>query len=120
MLYENLTEGQAYGIGDWIFSRAAFGNDAPPLVPGRELFASALGLTDAQHVLLTELREREAPKFIDHCLATVPWEDYDVVGFGSVFAQNCAALALARRIKKTYPRIFTIFWRRLIFEGEMG
>ena len=30
MLYENLTEGQAYGIGDWIFSRAAFGNDAPP------------------------------------------------------------------------------------------
>jgi ribosomal peptide maturation radical SAM protein 1 len=119
MLYENLTEGQAYGIGDWIFSRAAFGNDAPPLVPGRELFASALGLTDAQHVLLTELREREAPKFIDHCLATVPWEDYDVVGFGSVFAQNCAALALARRIKKTYPRIFTIFGGAN-FEGEMG
>jgi ribosomal peptide maturation radical SAM protein 1 len=42
-----------------------------------------------------------------------------VVGFGSIFEQNCAALALARALKERYPRLITVFGGSN-FEDEMG
>lgn len=57
--------------------------------------------------------------FIDYCMETIPWENYALVGFTSTFEQNISSLALAKRIKKRYPRIKIVFgggnW-----EGEMG
>jgi ribosomal peptide maturation radical SAM protein 1 len=60
-----------------------------------------------------------APAFIEECLAAVPWAEYDVVGFCSIFEQNCAALALARRLKERYPHLVTVFGGAN-FEDEMG
>ena len=57
--------------------------------------------------------------FLDHCLASVEWQRYQVVGFTSTFEQNIASLALARRIKWRYPNVKIVFGGAN-WEGEMG
>lgn len=57
--------------------------------------------------------------FLDHCLATVPWEEYAIVGFTSTFEQNIASLALAKRIKAAHPKIAIVFGGAN-WEAEMG
>jgi ribosomal peptide maturation radical SAM protein 1 len=110
-------------LGDWIFSRAAFGELAPDpgsylAVFGLELeaFAARFGRGLAY---LERLREQDAPAFVQQCLDAVAWDKYDVVGFSSTFAQNTAALALARLLKHRYPQLITVFGGAN-FENEMG
>ncbi|MFH1985758.1 MAG: RiPP maturation radical SAM C-methyltransferase [Pseudomonadota bacterium] len=110
-------------LGEWIFSYAAFGNES--IESSRYLGAYANHLTGYCETLgcntefLTELRMRVAPAFIQECLETVAWEDYDVIGFSSVFQQNCAALALAHLLKNHFPQIFIVFGGAN-FEDEMA
>ncbi len=47
--------------------------------------------------------------FIDHCVETINWGQYDIVGFTSVFAQQNASLALAKAIKKRWPKLTIVF-----------
>jgi ribosomal peptide maturation radical SAM protein 1 len=49
------------------------------------------------------------PYFLDFCMATVPWQEYALIGFTSTFEQNLASLALAKRIKAQYPKIQIVF-----------
>ena len=110
-------------LGDWIFARAAFGESAPEpnlylhtyrheLEPFAARFGRGL-------VYLENLREQDAPTFVEECLDAVTWNTYDVVGFTSIFAQNTAALALARALKSRHPRLITAFGGAN-FEDEMG
>ncbi|MBV8137610.1 MAG: RiPP maturation radical SAM C-methyltransferase [Deltaproteobacteria bacterium] len=110
-------------LGDWLFARAAFGESAPDprlyLDSYRfelEVFAARFG---RGLNYLERLRERDALSFVEECLDAVAWDEYDVVGFSSIFAQNTAALALARLLKSRYPRLITIFGGAN-FEDEMG
>lgn len=105
--------------GEWIFARAAFGDRS---AEGRDYLAfygDKLGPLKGFTKYLLKMREQDAPAFIEECLSSTRWDDYDVVGFGSVFEQNCAALALARRIKERHPQVITVFGGAN-FEDEMG
>jgi len=44
-----------------------------------------------------------AGPFTRKCLDTLPWNQYDIIGFTSVYSQQVASLALARRIKERWP-----------------
>jgi ribosomal peptide maturation radical SAM protein 1 len=94
--------------GEWLFSVAAFGEDASradylATVTAREALV-------AQYVDFTNLlRDRAIPAFIEDCATGIPWQNYDAVGFSSTFQQNVASLALARRIKQKHPHIAIIF-----------
>ena len=57
--------------------------------------------------------------FLEHCLGSVDWSSYDLVGFTSTFEQNIASLALAKRLKERYPRLRIVFGGAN-WEGEMG
>ena len=132
--------------GEWLFSRAAFGEDAPPgalylarLVETERTSRSLGGvqdpIADAQAPkrlrnnsgefkefdadALLDLRERGAPAFIQACLDTIAWDTYDVVGFTSVFQQQCAALAMARSIKQRHPKVTIVFGGTNV-DDEMG
>lgn len=59
------------------------------------------------------------PHFLDYCMQVIPWKKYTMVGFTSTFEQNMASLALAKLIKKKFPKIITVFGGAN-FEGEMG
>lgn len=122
--YEKLCGHRGAQIGDWLFSMAAFGEDAPD-PEGRFLvdFDHAVGplLTELRETreFLRHLRDREVPRYLDHLVEAVPWTEFRVVGFTSTFQQSVASFALATRIKRRFPHIRTVFGGAN-FEGDMG
>lgn len=111
-------------FGDWLFSVAAFGDDAPdaegtmpedvaPL--GRETLA-ALAMSPRE---LRAWRRDLVPAYVEAMHAAVDWSGYRVVGFTSTFQQNVASFALARRVKETHPEVTTLFGGAN-FDGTMG
>src|SRR5215831_10377961 len=75
-LYEELCSHRGLQIGDWLFSRAAFGEDAPD-VEGRLIhdFDTVVDpllrdLAITSEVLL-ELRDRDVPRYLDHLMSSV-------------------------------------------------
>jgi ribosomal peptide maturation radical SAM protein 1 len=62
---------------------------------------------------------QKAERFIHRCLEEVRWEDYEIVGFSSVFQQQLASLALAKKLKEKYPHI-TIVFGGVNCQGQMG
>src|SRR5262245_800519 len=106
-LYESLSEYARHEFGNWLFSSAAFPDDAPDpegrllalLAPDVERFHPLGG--DAASLL--RIRNEVVPDFLDHAEQCIDWARYDVVGFTSTFQQNAASFALARRLKQRHP-----------------
>ena len=63
--------------------------------------------------------KKYVPYFLNYCMEIIPWKKYSIIGFTSTFEQNMASLALAKLVKKRYPKIITVFGGAN-FEGEMG
>jgi ribosomal peptide maturation radical SAM protein 1 len=108
--------------GEWLFSVAAFGQEAGgddflSVFPGEAApVADVAGIDEAG---LNDLRNRVVPEFLNDCLERIDWGSYNVVGFTSAFHQNVASLALAGRIKQRFPHV-TIVFGGANMEGEMG
>ena len=122
-LYENFCEHRGNLTGEWLFAPAAFRSEAPSdeasyfqAYPEELEWARKLGKDE---VFLVDLRQRVLPSFIENCLTAVDWSRYRVVAFSSVFQQNVACLALARRIKECYPNATSVFGGANM-EGDMG
>jgi ribosomal peptide maturation radical SAM protein 1 len=109
-LSEALAEVWPNLLGEWIWSRAAFGDEANSDI--EEYFqrysesATALcrgaGCTPQD---LVQLREVAAPDFIEFCAGSTNWDRFGLIGFTVVYQQLLASLALARALKKKYPHI---------------
>jgi ribosomal peptide maturation radical SAM protein 1 len=56
----------------------------------------------------TKLYE-QVEEFMNLCMASVNWDDYDIVGFSLMFQQTLSSLAIARRIREAHPSIKIIF-----------
>jgi ribosomal peptide maturation radical SAM protein 1 len=128
--YRLLCDRRVQMVGDWLFSMAAFG-DAAPDPDGRLLDDLAdelayligpdgqLGSGDVARERLLRTRDHDVPAYLDAMLEAFAWGDVRVVGFTSTFQQNCASFAMARRLKRRYPDIVTVFGGAN-FDGEMG
>ena len=109
-LSESLAEVWPTLMGEWIWSRAAFGDEANNDVEGYfEAHAESVtglcrnaGCTPQD---LVHLREVDAPQFIDWCVNCTDWSRFSLVGFTVVYQQLLSSLALARALKKRYPQI---------------
>jgi ribosomal peptide maturation radical SAM protein 1 len=118
-------------LGDWVFTLAAYADepfpaDVPTDVPVGASYldrcldlAGPLGDRGLTVKDIVELREHTLPQWIREQGSAIDWGSYDVVGFTSTFAQNLAALALAKDIKRHHPSVVTIFGGAN-FDGEMG
>ena len=122
--YDLLCEFRGHLLGDWLFSRAAFGEAAPPDDEG--FLALEKLHIDKNINSLVEDRERlqnirlkEVPAYIERLGEAVEWDQFKVVGFTSTFQQNTASFALASAIKRRYPQVKTVFGGAN-FEDEMG
>lgn len=105
--------------GDWLFSEALYG--PRPQVDAaytQHILRDRYRLADDDIRRLQRARAYVEP-FLQHCLDTVPWGDYDVIGFTSTFQQNLASLALAGRVKARHPASMVAFGGAN-WEGEMG
>jgi ribosomal peptide maturation radical SAM protein 1 len=107
-------------LGDWVFA----GVLTPSITRGDETYLRhvqarypSLFNTDRLNSL-RELR-RAAHDFIEFSMGAVRWNDYDLVGFTSTFAQSAASLALSKRLKERFPDLLIAFGGANC-EGEMG
>lgn len=108
-------------IGDWIFAHCVFGER---MESDKDYVASFLqeqygdyfdfGLT----LKALEARDR-AQQLIEDCLKSVRWDEYAIVGFTTSYQQNVASLALAKRLKESYPDLKIVFGGANC-ETEMG
>jgi ribosomal peptide maturation radical SAM protein 1 len=105
--------------GDWAFTRSLYG-DRPQADAAyvEEILRRTWQLDDASIARVLRIRGHCEP-FLDYCLGSIPWHDYDVVGFTSTFEQNLASLALSGRLKSAHPRLRIVFGGAN-WEGEMG
>jgi ribosomal peptide maturation radical SAM protein 1 len=116
-------------LGDWIFAAEVFGDRIP---------AAERYFAEAVHPTFTQTFEHERAEtysadrdgeilevqaqvgaYLDECLASVPGDDYALVGFTSTFGQTLASVALAQRLKARYPHLAVTFGGANC-EGEMG
>jgi ribosomal peptide maturation radical SAM protein 1 len=106
-------------VGDWIFSEALYGTrpyaDAAYV---DEVLHRTWRLAHTDIARLERIRARAEP-FLEEVTGAVPWGEYTFVGFTSVFQQNIASLALARRVKQAHPDV-TIAFGGANWEDAMG
>lgn len=98
-------------LGEWLFSAAAFGycaNEEAYLAacPSLASTCRTLGVTFGE---LCEQRKEHLPRWLAGWAERVDWGRYAAVGFSSTFEQNCAALALARLIKRKHAHVAIVF-----------
>jgi magnesium-protoporphyrin IX monomethyl ester (oxidative) cyclase len=101
-------ESHSRGLGEWFFRQAAF-----PDLPDNssEYFARYFPRTDrkseAYRTSILGYR-RQAARLLDELIAERGLHRADLVGFTSVFSQNTASFAMARKIKRLNPDTVTV------------
>jgi ribosomal peptide maturation radical SAM protein 1 len=122
--YRALAETRGPLVGEWLFSVAAFGAEAPD--PGGRLLDECAG--ELSHLTgtwpeardrLLRTRDKDVPALLDSLVGSYPWHEVRVVGFSCTFQQNTASFALARWLKRRYRHLVTVFGGAN-FDGEMG
>ncbi|MGH9773546.1 MAG: RiPP maturation radical SAM C-methyltransferase [Candidatus Acidiferrales bacterium] len=111
-LYSWLTSPSAVTLtGEWIFSHLLFPDQVMPDEAYRKeiLLKRLPGEIDLRTLLEILKAKKEAAQFLDHCLSSIDFSRYRIVGFTSTFEQNVASLALARLLKEKYPEIVIVF-----------
>jgi ribosomal peptide maturation radical SAM protein 1 len=96
------------GIGDWFFRRSAF----PDLPDNQEAYFKRYypqgdEVTKGFLDFIVEKREH-LDDFLDAQIDKYGMGDAFMVGFTSMFSQNVACLAMAKRLKKRNPNIITV------------
>lgn len=105
--------------GDWLFTGELYGPNAiADKNYIKEVLQDEWKLDDNEIKRILYFRS-VVPHFMNYCMETIPWNEYAVVGFTSTFEQNIPSLALAKRLKETYPEINIVFGGAN-WEGDMG
>jgi len=98
--------------GEWIWSKAAFGDFADDAAYLR-LFQSPLRRVLEAGKLkpagLKKLKNQVAPEFLDAAVAQTDWSRFSMVGFTVVFQQLLASIAFARKLKERWPKLPVVF-----------
>jgi ribosomal peptide maturation radical SAM protein 1 len=109
-LSESLAEVWPSLVGEWVWSKAAFGEEANPEVEEyflahRETFAAMCKAAGCTLEDLRRFRNEGAQAFIDFCVDSTDWGRFGLIGFTVVYQQLLSSLALARALKKRYPQV---------------
>ena len=98
-------------LGEWLSApclEAPDGQEDAAWLRGLQAGDGGDVFTPAVVLGLLRIRDR-LPAFVDRCVAGVDWGRYDWVGFSVSGQQNCASLAMARRIKAAHPAVRIVF-----------
>jgi ribosomal peptide maturation radical SAM protein 1 len=110
-LYEiisNSVQANTSGLGDWFFAQLAFpeqpDNSEAYLV---RHFSEHRAQFEAFRGILGQKR-KELSGLFDRLVASYRLDRFSLVGFTSMFSQNLASIAMARRLKEIRPSIVTV------------
>ena len=115
-IYELLCQHRGMQLSDWLFSVAAFGDDAPDRdgllasrLPDVYIRALAERLEEEPGQWLLRVRNTLAPAFARSAALGLAQGGHDIVAFTSTFQQNVASFAIARFLKEVASEITTLF-----------
>jgi ribosomal peptide maturation radical SAM protein 1 len=105
--------------GEWAFAESMWGPRAD--LPRSYVNDVLRGLFEASDddVQAVERARALAPRFLRDRLASLPWRDFDIIGFSSSTAQSLPSLALARLLKEARPDTPVVFGGAN-WQGEAG
>lgn len=96
-------------VGEWLWTKAAFGDFAKDDDEYFEIYKQNLQSICYQAGCsiddLRRIRDEAAPAFIDFCLDSIDWTRFGLIGFSVVFQQTLASIAMARALKERHPSI---------------
>lgn len=99
------SEAHNAGVGDWFFRQAAF----PELPDNTETYFRRffpLRTPQIEGMKQVVLEKRVGlDSFLDELIAKYKLDDADIVGLTSMFSQNVASFALARKLKDRNPKV---------------
>jgi magnesium-protoporphyrin IX monomethyl ester (oxidative) cyclase len=102
-LYRQICEeGSGSCVGDWLFRQTAF----PELPDNTLLYRQRYFPARDQRQVFFEEAAAKRPGFdrlLDEMIASYRLDEADLVGFTSMFSQNAACFALARKLKERRP-----------------
>ncbi len=109
-LSENLAEVWPTLVGEWVWSKAAFGDEANPdveeyFITFQETFAAFCKAAGCTLEDLRQFRNHGAQSFIDFCVESTDWSRFGLIGLTVVYQQMLSTMAMARALKKKYPQI---------------
>jgi|SRR5215216_1558557 len=112
-------EGQNSGLGDWMFRQAAFPDRANnvSLYLSRYFPLQNNEMNSLKSAILE--KRRGLDRFLDTLVSKYALDEANIVGFTSMFAQNVASFALARKIKERNPQV-TVVMGGANCESPMG
>jgi ribosomal peptide maturation radical SAM protein 1 len=105
-------------LGEWVFADTLFGSEIPD---GDEYLRKVVvGITKNRELArMAATARRECPRFLQRSAAEVSALNPRMVGFTTTFHQTCAAVALARELKKL-PNPPLVVFGGANCEGVMG
>jgi magnesium-protoporphyrin IX monomethyl ester (oxidative) cyclase len=96
------------GLGDWLFRHLAF----PSLPDNTEKYLQRFFFGKGKEVqLIKEIIADKRPNlgaFMDELITTYKLDQSQMVGFTSMFQQNAACFAMAKKLKQRNPEIITV------------
>jgi ribosomal peptide maturation radical SAM protein 1 len=110
-LYEAVTtsmESQNSGLGEWLFRHVAFPEvEDNPEAYFRRYYPYRTPQMEMMKRAILEMRQKVEP-CLENMIQKYDLEHAQIVGFTSMFAQNTACFALARKLKELNPQIITV------------
>jgi ribosomal peptide maturation radical SAM protein 1 len=91
--------------GEWVFADQLYGVDRER--SDRYVRHVLAGMPQEFLQALRHARD-SVPTFLGDLLSTIPWSDYQVVGFASSGDQNLAAMCMARRLRERFPGLVIV------------
>ena len=118
-LFQFISGQYTAGLGDWLFRHIAFpdAEDNTEKYMRRHFPQNDPGSMKLKEALLN-IRDGASAK-LDELIEEYKIAEMDVVGFSSMFSQNCACFALSAKLKKLNPNI-TIVMGGANCESPMG
>ncbi len=114
--YNYIVMGPGFFAGERVFAHTLYGNMLPDDNQYYNYKGNVANPTTRQRI---QRIESNIPRFLDYCMQNIPWDQYDIIGFSSLFEQNLASLSLAYLVKQRWPNKIIVFggpnW-----EGQMG
>ena len=96
------------GIRDWFFRQAAF----PHLQDNTEEYFRRYFPQASDEIQMyrqfIRLKRQGLDAFLDNMVKTYTLDEADIVGFTTMFHQNVASFALARKVKERNPNVITV------------
>ena len=109
---------------EWFFSPSVYGDTANAwrelarTNSGRKVRQDLLNVCGSEEVCC-KIQEEIVPQFVADLLTTIPWQQYDLIGFSVTFAQTMASLLIAKRVKELMPHKVIVLGGANV-DSEMG